>query len=1297
MFIESKIWVVFKNRYQILCTLFFLFNFSLFARIDFYNINDLFNISLRETASTIKDDYGFIWVSSKKGILRLTDDEYRIYQLPYNSTDVVFVKVVYKNSNLFAYTNNGQIFKYNILFDRFDFLVHLGKELDMSFLILNNILIDNLNNFWIATNVGLVKYDYKTPVLLTDRREIFFIEWYNESLFFLATKNELLIFDIRDNRVYSKLSNLPGSLFEVSKIYFDSKSNKCWIGSKSDGLYVYDMVAKTISAIKGIPKQPILAMDMVSDISMLVGIDGQGLWEINNISYEIVNIYKENPDKPNSIRGNGVYDVFYDKSNRVWVCTFSGGVSYFNKTPSIVTQLEHITNEPNSLVNNDVNDVLEDCRGFIWFATNNGISRWEVAVNKWETFYHNKEEQAQVFLSLCDDSSGNLWAGTYASGVYLLNGITGRLIKHFPREVYEKSFKNDFVFDIIEDAEKNIWIVGALGDIICFDYKTKQFKNYGTQSVYVIKEYTNKEMLLGCSHGLTRLNKETGNIDLLLGGYLIHDLLVIGSNVWMCTVGEGLVQYDMVTKKVVKYDMESGLPSNFVNSIFNDNGFFWLGTENGLCRFNPNDKTIETFPAIMPLWRLSFNRNAHFKRKNGEIIWGTNGGAIMFNPLKIIQNQPKGAIYFQDITVLGRSLRADIKNELKTPIDSLEKLNLKHNQNTLSVEVISLGMTYGAKFSSFLESVDIEWSKPANINILNYTNLPTGTFKLKIRMYDNSLSYLVDEREIIIIKAPPFWKSWWFLSLVAIILLLSFILSMKYYLGLINQLHSKEKIRFFANTAHDMRTSLTLIRGPLEEISHENHLTDNGKYYLKLAKEQVGRLNKVVNQLMDFEKADVGKEQLSLTNVDLVKLIDEQVKIFQSLASLNNVNIKFSVQVGSFYSLVDKAMIEKVIGNIISNAVKYSKPEGTVDVEFSILNSKWRIEVKDQGIGISKNDQRNLFKEFYRGENAVNSKIVGSGIGLLLAKKYIAMHKGEISFSSKLNNGTTIKIFVPVNNKPDHQDVKNIIEEPIVNNNIDANKDNFTPQKTFFILIADDDENLRDFLEHALSSDYFVATAPNGNDAWELTQKELPDLIVSDIMMPKMDGFELCRLIKTTYETSHIPVILLTSLSEKSDQLHGLGLGGDDYLTKPFDVTLLKQRIKSIIANREVVRNKAMKLIKGPVDGNILLNKLNDQFVKKAIDVVKENISNADFNKDMFSSELNVSGSLLYKKIKSLTDQSPSDFIKSIRLTNSLELLQSRKYTITEVSELCGFTSVSYFSTVFKKHFGKSPSEIIET
>ncbi len=453
-------------------------------------------------------------------------------------------------------------------------------------------------------------------------------------------------------------------------------------------------------------------------------------------------------------------------------------------------------------------------------------------------------------------------------------------------------------------------------------------------------------------------------------------------------------------------------------------------------------------------------------------------------------------------------------------------------------------------------------------------------------------------------------------------------------------------------------------------------------------------MSAIATQLLDFQKADIEKERTNLQMVDIVEFIGDQVQIFEPYASTKNITVNFCSTINKFETAIDIFMAGKIVTNLLSNAVKYSETNSTIIVSLKFAKNTWELQVKDHGIGIDKKALRKLFREFYRAENAINAKISGSGIGLLLVKNNVKMHGGKITCQSAINTGTTFTITVPVktitgvSGDKGHKNDTNIYETAL------SGPDDITESKELKILIVEDNDDLRNFMKYPLKDFFTVYTAVDGSKAWELINNEMPDLIVSDIMMPNIDGFELCKLVKSTYETSHIPVILLTALSEKTDQLHGLGLGADDYLVKPFDMTLLAQKIKTIIHNREIIREKALKLIKRSTHEPILSNELNDKFLKDALDVVMVHIMEPKFGKDEFASELNVSPSLLFKKLKTLTNQSPTDFIKTIRLNKAVELIETGKYNITEVSELCGFSNICYFSTVFKKHFGKSPTDI---
>ncbi len=1267
--------------------------------IHFYNLNDEYGVSIRQTNMVCSDLNGFIWIASKMGLVRYSQNDISFYELPYETVDIISVRLISKENDLYAYTNNGQIFKYNPIKDCFELIINISNELRSKFIVVENILIDKVGNLWIASSFGLYLYekDFGLKALKPDGN-IQFIEWYNDNSFFYAIDGAINLFDVKklSTKVYFTLDN---SIY-VSNLFYDRKERRLWIGTVADGLFMINDQEKDVFLVSQIPNQPILDIEANTDSTLMIGIDGQGLWEIGKINGKILNSYKEDVDSPNSLQGNGVYDVFCDENERVWVCTYSGGVSYFDQSKSKIKVLSHHTNYPNSLVNNHINAVLEDRRGKLWFATDNGISIWDQTKNEWKSIYKNNKEQAQVFLSLCEDDLGRIWAGTYSSGVYLIDSKTGIELSHFTPETTSGEFGNNFVFSILKDGEGNMWIGGVRGDLICYLTKENKFISYKDYTINVMKEYDSDHILIGTTYGLLMFDKKNGNSQRLLEGYLVYDFTIVNDNIWVCTSGDGLVKFNPSTNDIEKLTVDSGLSSDFVNSIEYDNGYFWIGTENGICRLNEKDNSVVVFSGIHELNNVSVNKNSHYKLSDGKLIWGTNKGSIIFRPKDVEFQKYEGRIFLQDIIVSGSSIRNISNLTPQIPVDSIYQLSLNYNQNTIRLEVLPIGVTtLGAKFAWKFDGLEETWTKPGKNNIITYSNIPVGNYKLKVRMFDSSLSNLIQERIFKITIIPPYYKTWWFNIIVLTVIGGLGIFLFKYYIHNLKKEHSEEKIRFFANTAHDIRTSLTLINGPIEELNKEKGFSAKASNYLSLATEQTHRLLKVVNHLMDFQKVDIGKERLFFKMHDVVKIISNRVMMFESYAKSKNIELVLESNVNTYITAVDEVMIEKVIDNLISNAIKYSNSYNLVRVNFVGIKVKWILEVIDNGIGIDKNAQKLLFKEYYRAENAINSKIVGSGIGLLLVKNYINLHKGKISYESHQDTGSKFKVEVPFIEVEDKNlnGQQDILASSFISNfkKIEVEVDQTKGQK-MKVLVVEDNEYLQEFLASAMSEEYEILIANEGMVAWEVIIKEMPDLIVSDIMMPNMDGFDLCTKLKSTYETSHIPIILLTALADKAHQLKGLGLGADDYLTKPFDITILQQRIKTIIKNRKIFRDKVLKIIKINDDEEpILENKINDKFIKQMVKIVRENISNSAFSKNDFAAEMNVSSSLLYKKVKALTNQSPTDFIKTIRLDYSLELLQTKEYTITEISEMCGFSSVGYFSTVFRKHFNQTPSQLL--
>ena len=1275
--------------------------------VQFYSLNEEFGISLRETNQVCEDDNGFIWISSKMGIIRYTQDDIRIYQLPFETTAIVTVKLTFSENGLYAYTNNSQIYKYNEIKDRFEFLVYLSRNLQNPYLTISKLLVDKEGRLWISTTSGIFYYTgeegQKATAVTTSIRTM---TWLDDETIIYSGNDRIGIYDTKELSDETYYEYPEDKVFNVSFLSSKILPNELWIGTLGNGVYVLRGGAeKQLIHIPGIANQPVLAIENYTDSSVLLGIDGQGVWEIDKYNHQVLDVMKEDADNPESLKGNGVYDIYHDKNNRIWVCTYSGGASYFDMANPVYSQIRHITNNTNSLINDDVNDVLEDSNGNLWFATNNGISFQDVSARKWKSFYHNNEDEAQVFLTLEEDNQGRIWAGTYSSGVYVLDEKTGRELKHLSQKTTNGQFAGDYVFDFMVDRDGYLWIGGVRGDLIRYDLQQDEYISFPIVTAGKLVDYQEDKLLICNTNGLVLYDKNTGEYENLVEGYIVNDILLKDNVAWLCTVGSGILRYDFVSGETESYTVDAGLPSNFVSSILYFDGYLWIGTEQGLCRMNEKDKTVLTFNSFPGISNVSYNLRAAQIMNDRRLMWGTNNGVVIVDPKEIEPAEAKGSIFLQELSISGRSIRNLQSPALSSPLNELEELSLRYSQNTISLEMLPIEViSPGAKFSWKIDGLDPEWTKPSDNRILYYSNIPSGNYTLKIKMFDSSNTRLLAERSIELNVIPPFWQTWWFR--ISLIILLSgvIIFLMVYYADHLKKIHSEEKIRFFVSTAHDIRTSLTLINGPIEELNKETNLSGKALHYLYLATEQAQRLTKVVTQLMDFQKSDIGKEQMSVVMVDVVKMTENRVMMFESYARRKNIEIKLSSNVPTFVTGVDETLIDKVIDNLISNAIKYSYSDTEILVRLQCAENKWMLEVEDHGIGISKKAQRQLFNEYYRAENVVNSKIVGSGIGLLLVKNYVNLHGGNISCSSQLNQGSLFQVVLPVKkideqkkekSEPQTKSLQAVVNKQEINPvALSERQDpNVLRMK---ILVVEDNEYLREFLKSALEPQFQVYLAEDGQQGWEAIQKQNLDLVVSDIIMPNMDGFELCKKIKSTYETSHLPVILLTALAGKAEQLQGLGFGADDYLTKPFDVSILQQRIRTVVKNREIVREKALKLIRLGEETTIFENEHNDKFMKRMIEVVHENLSNAQFSKNDFAFEMNVSPSLLYKKVKSLTDQSPTDFIKVVRLNKAIELLRSKKYSITEVSELCGFASVGYFSTVFRKHYGKSPTQMIE-
>lgn len=1277
------------------CFLFFAFLLLPFAGycvgdLNFYNINDTYGIANRETTSICKDADGFIWIASKTGIMRLTDSDCRVYQLPYESMAVVSVEVTWQENRLLAFTNQGEIFWYNPRQDSFERFFNFSRQMNAANLWLFDLEVDPDGGLWIASSLGLYHYKNNRCTLITQTGGgAYHTTRYDARHLIAAGPGGIFLVDTKQHHVEcwsGKMNIKPSSLL------LERTMNRLWIGTYSSGLYYFDCTARKLHAatVPDFPQQCIKDIELVRDSTLWCGIDGRGVWVLSHDGSRKISTYQEDVDNQFSICGNGVYDIYYESPGRIWVCSVTGGTTVADLSSPTVVQLRHSVNNPNSLLNNHIHALIEDSHGQLWTGTNSGLSCWNPRTDKWVNYFEERDGETYIVLSLCEDIDGNIWAGTYAHGVYVIDGKSLRIIAHHTRPTGILA-KTGFVFDILKDSEGDMWLAGISGEIMKYDHRTRKFEIYPKEPVYAMAEWGDRTIVLACNYGLLMLDKDTKHLTTLLTDNMIQDIAVVQDKIWAGSSGGGLFSYNIRTHTIKKYDTRHGLISNYVNSLIYADGYLWLGTESGLCRFNTIDKTITTYPSPMNISTVSYSSDACFRLHNGMFAWGTSDGIIMQDPKYLYRHKSTSHIYIQDIFLSGRSIRQypDLLPEI--PLDSVSDITLNHQQNNVTFNILPLGDdSRTARFSWKMEGVDDDWNTLTDQRFINYTNLNPGTYRLVIRLYNHEL---ISERSLTIRVTPSFWDTWWFrLACVLFAGGLAYFL-FQFYINRLNQRHAEDKLRFFTNIAHDLRTALTLIKAPIEELNQVNSLSKHDKQYLHLAAEHTRRLTSVATQLLDFQKVDMGKEPFHPVMTDAVALAGCRVSMFESMAATKYIQINYHYDMDTYLTAIDIDIMERVIDNLLSNAVKYSHEHSTIEVRFQGNENEWRLSVTDYGIGISHKAQGNLFHDFYRSENAINAKIAGSGIGLSMAKTLVELHGGKISVESEEEKGSTFEIVVPLRKNEIRKDTENPIDDPSQD---DSSESDATGDMR--ILIVEDNDDLRHFMIRPLGKCFQVATAADGVEAWEYIRQEIPDLIVSDIMMPRMDGFELCRLVKSTFETSHIPIILLTALSEKTAELRALGLGADDYVTKPFNMKILTQRITSIIRNRRVISAKFI-ATGSVIDVNNETEKptniLNDAFVKQALEVVVRHLDDADFGKDNFAKEMGVSTSLLFKKMKALTGMSVVDFIRDIRMEHAMKLIKENRYNIGEIACQCGFSTIGYFSTSFKKHFGKSPTSFM--
>lgn len=1279
-----------------------------------------------------KDKKGYMWFLTHEGIDRYNGKEFKHYKLTDGNEELnslLNLNWLYldKEGGLWEIGKKGKIFRYDSQHDTFTLVYKLPEqETRNSPAPVSYSFIDHNNNIWLCNEQNIFLYNTKSQQTVQLKNEIneviTDIEQMDNTHFFIGTEQGIHYAELKGNSLQlipcHKLDNLA---IQINELYFHPQSRKLFIGTFRRGIFVYDMNTKQALQPKvSLTDVSISRIKPFTNKELLIATDGAGVYKLNAETYETEPYIVADYNRNNGMNGNSINDIYVDSEQRVWLANYPIGITMRNNRYPNYQWIKHSIGNRQSLINDQVNSILEDEEGDLWFGTNNGISLYRSKTNEWHSFLSSFErdqrDKNHIFITLCEVTPGIIWAGGYSSGIYRIDKRSLSVAYITPEQFNGFEIRPDkYLREITKDSNGDIW-VGGYYNLKRIKVNEKSIRLYQElNSVTAIVEKDRKQMWIGSATGLYLLEKETGsfqNIKMPVESTYIYSLYQAKNGMlYIGTSGSGLLIYNPDTKLFTHYHTNNcALISNNIYTILSNNDTdILISTENGLTSFHPKQKTFHNLTKEQGLMTNHFNAESGTLRKNNRFIFGSADGAVEFDKNIKIPRAYSSKMIFSDFRLFYQPLYpGDDNSPLVTDIDETNTLNLKYDENIFSLKVSSINYDYPSNvlYSWKLEGFYEKWSRPGVESTIRFTNLSPGKYTLHVRAISNEDKRIVlEERSMKIDISYPFWLSIWALLLYALLIALIAAVALRIIILRKQRKVSDEKIHFFVNTAHDIRTPLTLIKAPLEELREKEQLSVDGVSNMNTALRNVNALLRLTTNLINFERADVYSSELYISEFELSTFMTETFEVFRPYADIKHINFTYETNFRYLNVWFDKEKMESILKNIVSNAVKYTPENGNVHIFVNESSDSWSVEVKDTGIGIPSSEQKKLFKTHFRGSNAINLMVTGSGIGLMLVWKLVRLHGGKIALNSVEHQGSTVKVTFL-------KDCKQFRKAHLATNskaNVTSNlelTENTSPEiyevakrlseeDTQRILIVEDNDELRNYLNHTLSDKYTAQACRNGKEALAIVKEYKPELIISDIMMPEMRGDELCTILKNDIETSHIPIILLTALNDEKNVLAGLRIGADEYVVKPFNIGILKATIANLLANRALLRNKYANPDEVS-DGTECINCSSDldwKFIATVKKSVEENMDNSAFTVDVLCSLLNMSRTSLYNKIKALTDQAPGDYVRIIRLTRAAKLLKEGKHNITEIAELTGFNDAKYFREVFKKHYKVSPSK----